>query len=121
MSKQNLIGKKGEDLAKDFLRALGYQILETNWRFGRAEIDIIARIDGILVFVEVKTRSYEYFGAPETSITPRKELLISEAAAAYMREIEHQWEFRFDVVSVVLHKGETPALTHYEDAFFPGL
>ena len=121
MSIQNKIGKKGEQLAKDFLIRKSYLILEQNWRYSKAEIDLIAQDKEILVFIEVKTRSYGYFGEPELSITSDKEAQICDAAAAYMREKNHIWSFRFDVISILLPNSGNCVINHYEDAFFPGL
>ena len=121
MSIQNNIGKKGEMLAKDFLLNKSYRIIEQNWRFSKSEIDLIAMHQETMVFVEVKTRTYEYFGAPELSITHHKELQLSEGAAAYMRYKSYEWSFRFDVISILLRKSGMHRIHHFEDAFFPGL
>ncbi len=118
---QNRIGQKGESIACDYLLSQGYSILENNWRFSKAEIDIIAMKDGVLVFVEVKTKSYTYFGRPEESVTPLKEALYFDAANVYMEKIEHEGEIRFDIIGVLLASEEKPTLDHFEDAFFPGI
>lgn len=115
------IGDKGEEIAKQYLEEHGYDILETNWRYSRAEIDIIAMDGEVLVFVEVKTRSYDYYGKPEESVGRKKELLMADAGAAYMRQIGHEWEIRFDIVSVLVPKSGKPKIEHFPDAFFPGL
>ncbi len=114
-------GQKGEELAVTFLAEKGYDILETNWRFKRAEVDIIAKEDKILVFIEVKTRTTDYFGAPEESINDRKKALLTDAASAYMELINHDWEIRFDYISVIYEDAENFQLKHFKDAFFPGL
>lgn len=98
----------------------GYTILESNWRFKRAEIDIIALWDGWLIFVEVKTRSGSFYGAPESFVDSRKKKLIVDAAVVYMREHDFKGEFRFDIIGIVLKNDEEYALNHFEDAFFPG-
>jgi len=113
-------GKKGEKLAAELLISKGYQVLETNWRFSRAEIDIIAKKEEILVFVEVKTRSSDYFGQPEEFIDSKKEKLIADAASEYMKQVGHEWECRFDFISIIL-TGPSYRIKHIEDAFFPGL
>jgi putative endonuclease len=93
----------GEDLAASFLEGEGYRILARNYRFERGEIDIIAMDGGELVFVEVKTRETEAFGAPEESITPFKEEQLKKVAEGYLFEqaIENQ-QCRFDVVAITL-------------------
>lgn len=118
MSKNIELGKRGESIAIDHLIEKGYIILETNWRFSRAEIDIIARDGQVLVFVEVKTRSTDFFGAPEWAVTSKKKNLLIDAASAYMAAIHYEWEIRFDIISVVL-RSQSVKLNHFEDAFFP--
>ncbi len=116
--KSNLeTGKYGEQLAEEYLVSLGYKILDRNWRYSRSEIDLIAMFEKILVFVEVKTRSYDFFGTPETFVSDQKELLIHEAASVYMEKINHDWEIRFDIIAILLNKNGTYKLEHFEDAF----
>ncbi len=121
MSTKHEIGKKGEDLAREFLEGLGYEIVATNWRFGKGEIDIIAYDDAILVFVEVKSRSSISYGRPETFINEKKIAKIAGAASAFMNAHNHEWEFRFDVISIIFTNGKQYELKHFLDAFFPGL
>jgi putative endonuclease len=115
------LGKIGEDRAAEYLLSKDYIILERNWRFRKAEIDIICQKDNILIFVEVKAKSYNFFGDPEESITSYKENLIIDAASQYMVLHNYEWEIRFDIISILLEKNQPPAIFHYEDAFFPGL
>ena len=119
MSKNNELGHQGERIAKDYLIKKGYQILETNWRFSRAEIDIIAMDGQVLVIVEVKTRSTAFFGEPELAVNQHKQQLISDAANAYMEQINHEWEVRFDIISILLQEDKY-SIKHFEDAFFSG-
>ncbi len=121
MADHIITGQKGEALAVTFLSEKGYDILETNWRYKRAEVDIIAKHGKILVFVEVKTRATDYFGAPEESINEKKKLLLADAASAYMEHTAHDWEIRFDYVSIIFENDDNFRLKHYEDCFFPGL
>ena len=121
MARHNEIGKKGEEIAVVHLRQLGWDILATNWRFKRAEVDIIAMDTNVLVFVEVKTRSTTYYGTPEQFVDARKKLFLAKAASAYMEEISHDWEIRFDIISVLLPQGKEQEIKHFKDAFFPGL
>ena len=114
-------GQKGEALAVTYLAEKGYQILETNWRFKRSEVDIIAKDGKILVFIEVKTRATDYFGAPEESIKDNKKALLADAASAYMEQTGHDWEIRFDYISIIYEDAGNFQLKHYPDAFFPGL
>lgn len=114
-------GRKGECLARRYLEKKGYEIVATNWRHRRAEVDIIARQSSWLVFVEVKTRANATFGRPEDFVTPAKERMLAGAAFAYIAETDYRGEVRFDVIGVVLPLDGTPVITHLEDAFFPGL
>lgn len=120
MAKHNLTGKEGEEIAAAFLKAKGYEIVEMNKRFGRAEIDIIAKIGNEYVFVEVKTRSSDHFGFPEEAITKRKITLMGKAAEQFSIEKSDGLEIRFDLISLVLGN-EKHDIVHVEDAFFPGM
>ncbi|MEL6718209.1 MAG: YraN family protein [Bacteroidota bacterium] len=119
MARHNEIGKQGEQIAVDFLAEQGYKILERNWRFSRAEVDIIAMHGEILVFFEVKTRSYTFFGEPESFVTEKKEAFLVDAAHVYMEQINHDWEIRFDIIGIVLKNEFSYEIRHFEDAFFP--
>ena len=121
MSIQQNHGAWGEGLAVALLEQSGLVIVERNWRYKRAEIDIIARENGVLVFVEVKTRAYSAFGLPEGMVDQRKRKLLIDAAMAYMRAVGHEWEIRFDIVSVLGEPGKPTEIKHFRDAFFPGL
>lgn len=121
MSIQQKHGAWGEDLAVALLEQSGMEIVERNWRYKRAEIDIITREKDILVFVEVKTRAYAAFGLPEEMVDKRKRQLLIDAAMAYMRSVGYDWEIRFDIVSVLGEPGRLTEIKHFKDAFFPGL
>ncbi len=121
MSIQHLHGKWGEESAVSFLKKEGFEILERNFRYKKAEIDLIARENGILVFVEVKTRAYTSFGRPEEMVSQRKKRLLIDAGMAYMRSIGYEWEIRFDIVAIVGKPGQSMEIHHFRDAFFPGL
>lgn len=118
MAEKHDLGHKGEDFASKYLRKNGYQILERNWRFSKAEIDIIVKIMDVLVFVEVKTKSYTFYGEPEESVDDKKQALMIDAANQYMQSIGHEWEIRFDIISLVSRKDGKFDLKHFEDAFF---
>jgi len=120
MSQHHDLGKKGEQLAVEFLAKKGVQILERNWRYRRAEIDIIAKEGDVLLFVEVKTRSDVYFGRPESFVSQRKRDLMADASAVYMEEIGHDWEIRFDIIAIIVHNEMHHSIDHIKDAFFPG-
>ena len=95
-------GKKGEDLAVEFLKILGYSIKKRNFHFGRTgEIDIIAQDKNVLVFVEVKMRSSDAFGDPLLSITTSKQKSIRKTAEGYLYINKiYDTECRFDVITI---------------------
>ena len=120
MGKHNETGKKGEDIAYAFLIDKKIHVLERNWRYKRAEIDIIGMDGKTLIFVEVKTRTDDILDRPENAVNTKKRTLMIKAAIAYMHHIKHDWAIRFDIISVILRK-EKPQVDHFKDAFFPGL
>ncbi len=119
MARHNDDGKQAEQIAKEFLEAKGYQILEENWRYKRAEVDLIANINNIIVFVEVKARSGTGFGLPEDFVDIKKQKLLSLAANEYIFLKAHEGEIRFDVVAILFKKGfESFDVKQIEDAFW---
>ena len=76
------LGRKGESLAKTFLENAGYEILDENWTHGKAEIDLVAYKDKVIIFAEVKTRSGTGFGQPEDFVDSRKQKLLADAAGS---------------------------------------
>lgn len=117
MAKHISLGKKGEQLAIAHLKQKSYQILETNWRYKKAEVDIIALFENVVIFVEVKTRRTNFFGYPEESVSDAKKRLLSIAAEAYMYEKKWDTDMRFDIIAITLNK-QTKDIYHIEDAFF---
>ncbi len=110
-------GKGAEEIAEKFLIQKGYKILEKNYYFERGEIDIIAEDNGVIVFVEVKSRSSAEYGEPEDSITPSKRKQLKKVAAGYFYEKELlNVEARFDVVSIKWQEGKA-VIEHLENAF----
>ena len=117
MFEQQDRGKQGEDEAEAFLSALGYDIIERNYQYNRGEIDIIARDADYTVFVEVKSRSNERFGAPEYSVTAGKQSQLRRVAAGYMYEHGFaELACRFDVVIVEFRNGSAEC-RHFINAF----
>jgi putative endonuclease len=113
------LGRKGESLAKTFLEDAGYEILDENWTHGKAEIDLIAYKDRVIIFAEVKTRTGNSFGEPEDFVDNRKQKLLAEAADEYIYLMDHQGEVRFDIISILFDKYANYTLKHIEDAFWP--
>ncbi|NBU80024.1 MAG: endonuclease [Flavobacteriaceae bacterium] len=117
MAEHNELGKFGEELAVDFLQKNGYGILETNWTFQKAEIDIIALKDNILAVVEVKTRSRIEYGLPQDFVKPKKIQLLVKAMNEYIVSNDLDVQVRFDIIAI--HKEDkTYKIEHIEDAFY---
>lgn len=116
MATHNELGEIGEAMAVDFLLKKNYQIVTRNWRFLKAEIDIIAETEEFLVIVEVKTRSSDYYGNPEEFISPKKIKLLVTAANEYLISNDLQKEVRFDIISI-LHNSKKTEILHLENAF----
>jgi len=115
MAEHNELGIKGEKLAIDFLLKNGYKILEKNYRYLKAEVDIIAKKDNVLAAVEVKTRSTDYFGNPQDFVNPKKIKLLLSAIDYYVNEKDLDVEVRFDIIAITHQK--TIKIAHLEDAF----
>ena len=117
MAEHNELGKLGEELSVEFLRKEGYEILETNWTFQKAEIDIIAQKENILAVVEVKTRSSLEFGLPQDFVKPKKIQLLVKAINEYVVSKNLDVEVRFDIIAI--HKeNKSFAIEHLKDAFY---
>lgn len=97
------IGRRGEDAAVSWLRKNGYEICSRNWRNGRYEIDIVAKKDYRIHFVEVKTRSTQGFISPEESITAQKKEALRRAANIYISYYNIEIEIQFDLIAVDLY------------------
>lgn len=117
MAEHNELGKLGEELAVDFLQKNGYDILETNWVFQKAEIDIIAQKDTILAIVEVKTRSSIDFGLPQDFVKPKKIQLLVKAVNEYVISNDLDVEIRFDIIAVYREQNDYK-IEHITDAFY---
>lgn len=116
MAKHNKLVKEGELIAFMVLQRDGFTILETNWRFQKAEIDIIAKKDGFLIFTEVKTRGSKKFGKPSDAIDKKKIALYKDAVEGYLEQHPSEDEIRFDVVNIIIGKDETQ-IEHIPNAF----
>jgi putative endonuclease len=117
MAVHNELGKLGEGLAVEFLQKNGYAILETNWTFQKAEIDIIAQKNTVLAIVEVKTRSSVDFGLPQDFVKPKKIQLLVRAVNEYVVSNDLDVETRFDIIAIC-KDGEDYKIEHIEDAFY---
>lgn len=111
-------GQKGEKLALDYLIEKKYLILETNYRSGKNEVDIIAKNSGEIVFVEVKTRSTDIFCEPESAVTKEKQRAIIKVANSYILKNNINEEARFDIIAIIRNESETK-INHIINAFAP--
>ena len=116
MAQHNELGKKGEQLAVDFLLKNGYNIVERNYRFQKAEVDIIAQKKDILAIIEVKTRSTTDFGNPQDFVKPKQIQRLVKAVDEYVTVNDLDVEVRFDIVAIVKEKKDFN-IEHLENAF----
>ena len=116
--KRNIFGKRGEELAARHLERLGYTLLHRNYRTRAGEIDIIAKDDQAIVFVEVKARTSTKFGDPAGAVTRRKQAQISRVAEEFLvRENLYDNQARFDVVTVFAPERQQPTIEVIRNAF----
>ena len=118
MARHNETGKLGESLAKAWLIKREYQIIETNWRYGKWEIDIIALKKEKLHFFEVKTRRNSNFGHPEELVDKNKLRYFISAGTAYIRKHKGFRWIRFDILSITLGENDKPEFFLIEDVYF---
>jgi len=117
MAQHNELGKKGEQLAVDFLLDKDFTILERNYRFEKAEVDIIAQQQDILAIIEVKTRSSTDFGNPQDFVKPKQIHRLVKAVDEYVTTNNLDLEVRFDIIAITTNrKGFN--LEHLENAFY---
>jgi len=117
MAEHNDLGKVGEEIAVAYLQENGYTILEQNFVFQKAEIDIIARKGDWLIVVEVKTRTSTDYGNPEDFVDKKKIKLLVKAIDEYVQQTNLDLEIRFDIISIV-KTGDNFNIEHLEDAFY---
>lgn len=116
-NQKQALGSWGEQRAAEYLQQHGYQIVARNVRGEYGEIDLLARYEDVLVFVEVKARSSEQFGNPEEAITPLKRQHLLDCALEYLQahpDLEGDW--RVDVISVRRMNNSRPEILHFENA-----
>ncbi|MBR3980799.1 MAG: YraN family protein [Bacteroidales bacterium] len=115
----NQVGSWGETKAREYLESKSYEILETNWHCSHREIDIIAQKDGVIVIVEVKTRTTT-FQNPTVAVDKQKQKFLISAANRYVQMKKLDADVRFDIVSIVAVNGNV-TIEHIENAFYPRL
>ncbi|MEQ6124306.1 YraN family protein [Pseudotenacibaculum sp. MALMAid0570] len=117
MAKHYELGKIGEELAAEFLLKEKYIILEKNWRFQKAEVDIIAQKGEVLTVVEVKTRSTDDFGNPQDFVSKKKIQLLVKAIDEYVIQNDLDIEVRFDIIAITKNNSKFD-IEHLENAFY---
>lgn len=112
-------GREGEDIAVKFLEKKNWTVIDRNYRFMKAEADIVAYDGRQIIVVEVKTRRGTGFGEPEESVNDRKKKQLYKAAEAWLYERKMEGApVRFDVIAIILKKNTDPEIRHYEGAFW---
>jgi putative endonuclease len=108
-------GKKGEELAAEWLTGKGFEILHQNWRSGRYEVDIIARCRGIIHFIEVKAGRSNAYGQPEERVSKRKIANMMKGAAAWLYKFPGHKRVQYDVLAITLRSNSEPEYFLFED------
>lgn len=111
-------GNDGETIAKNYLLANGYDIIDTNFKHKTGELDIIAENNGRLVVTEVKTRATDKYGEPYQAVSLRKQRQIIKVTNKYLEGQKKDWDVRFDVISIVKND-RISKIKHIKDAFYP--
>ena len=119
MAEKHDLGNKGEEIAVEHLRSLGYTIRHTNWRVQHLELDIVAMDDNELVVAEVKTRGSNSYEHPSEAVSNKKIRFLVNATEAYIQEYDLDVETRFDVISIIFFSKTDFELEHFKDAFYP--
>ncbi len=117
MAQHNELGNKGEQLAVDYILQQGYAIVERNYRFDKAEVDIIAKKEDILAIIEVKTRSTSDFGNPQDFVKPKQIQRLVKAVDEYVNVNDLDVEVRFDIIAIT-KEGKGFNIEHLENAFY---
>lgn len=117
MAEHNDLGNLAENLAADFLIQKNYKILIRNFRYQRAEVDIIAEFEDLIVVIEVKARSYNALIEPQEAVTKKKIKAILLCSDFFMKENQIDKEVRFDIITVVPNESGKLEINHIEDAF----
>ncbi|MFH2142153.1 MAG: YraN family protein [Bacteroidota bacterium] len=115
---KNSLGEFGEQLAVKHLQKNGYLILNTNWRFVHKEIDIVAKKEDTIIFVEVKSRADDFFENPQDSVNMKKQRNLIDAAESYIETYDINLESRFDIIAIIKNNNKY-IIEHIEDAFHP--
>ena len=117
MASHNDLGVLGENIAMQYLLKHGYRVLERNFVFQKAEIDIIAQKANMIAIVEVKTRNSDFFGDPQSFVTASKIKLLVKATNEYIIKNDIELEVRFDIIAILKNQHQE-TIEHIENAFY---
>ena len=117
MAEHNDFGNLAEQMADDFLERKGYKILDKNFRYQKAEIDIIASFNKMIIIVEVRARGSDIFMEPQEAVTKKKIKSLVMVADFFMKDKDLDQEVRFDIIAVLPDAKGRLQITHLEDAF----
>jgi putative endonuclease len=115
MAKHIKTGEQGEELAVNWLKVQGFTLLHRNWKFSYFELDVVASKDGVLHFVEVKTRTTDTYGHPEEGVTARKLERLMQAGEEYLQQYPDWKRIQYDILSIRLHRYKAPEYFFLED------
>lgn len=116
MAQHNELGRLGEKLAVKYLLKNNYKIVKQNYRYLKAEVDIIAKKENTFIAVEVKTRTSDYYENPQDAVNQKKIKLLVSAMNNFMEEKDLDAEVRFDIIAITKQQNNF-AIEHIEDAF----
>lgn len=117
MALHNQLGKKGEQLAEEYLLQKGYEILHRNWRHSHYEIDLVAVKNNLLHFVEVKLRSSKTFGLPEQNVKKKKFKSLMHAADEFLFQHQQYRHVQFDILAINISLNKGPEFFLIEDVY----
>ncbi|MDA9851637.1 YraN family protein [Flavobacteriaceae bacterium] len=117
MAQHNLFGQEAEQRALHYLKQQGYTLLKQNYRFGKAEVDLLMQKDDNLICVEVKARSTDFFGTPEQFVSSKKKKLLVGAVDHFISSFEMNLEVRFDIIAFTIKQNQWK-LKHIKNAFY---
>ena len=117
MALHNQLGKRGEQMAEEYLLQKGYDVLHRNWRYSHYEIDIIAKKNEVLHFVEVKLRSSKTFGLPEQNVKRKKFQFLLRAADEFLFQNKQYRHVQYDILSINLSSSAHPEFFLIEDVY----
>ena len=118
MAAHNEFGKAGEQMAAEWLEQHGFQLISRNWKFARYEVDIIASRNGVLHFVEVKSRHGDLFGKPEDWVSRKKGHCLLSAGEAFMRKYPDWMLVQYDILSIMLTQDGKQDFFFIEDVYW---